>query len=417
VLEYKSLLAAVPTLGHMTGREGRALRRRSGAAAVAALGLALAAGFAWNFLRELAELSAVSPPVAVFLFGLALSGALVYAGARWFRARYTGAEARRVAGWCYAGAAAFALVVGFTAAVRLAEGRSLAEPALELLVAVGGGAFAGLLAGHQNVLARRQVDEAERARQSMAFLNRTLRHEVLNGIQLVSGHTHSLRGRLGDDAAVAIIEDTSRELTELLDDVGRVADVHAGSATLEPVDLVGVLAEEADRFRDAHPGATVETDLPDRAPVRANDAVDHVFRNLLDNAAEHGSTSPPSHAREDADEHAGDAPTVELTADVGPEVVTVAVADDGPGIPDEEKADLFDPTEGGTHGFGLHLVSTLVEGYGGEVTVGDSELGGAVFVVDLPRPETPAGGVFDGGAAIDARKAPTEEPPSLHQSI
>jgi signal transduction histidine kinase len=377
----------------MTTRDDRAEVRQRGALAVALLGAALVAGFAWNFLRELSSLSTVAAPAVTFLFGAALSGALVYAGVRWMRGAYTDVEARRAAVWCYGGAVAFTAVVAFTVAVRLAEGRTLAEPLLELLVAAGGGAVAGLVAGHQNVEVYRQVGQAERARDSMVFLNRTLRHEVANGVQLVEGYAGTLRDQVkGDDAdAVQTIRETSEELAELIDDVGRVADVHAGTADLESVDVVGVLQREADSLEGANPEATVETDLPDGAAVRASDAVAYVFRNLLANAAE----------------HAGEAPTVWVSVDVGAEVVSVEVADDGPGVPDGEKADLFDPEEGGTHGFGLHLVRTLVEGYGGEVRVGNGEPTGAVFAVDLPRPDTPRSGLFDGGSVTGATDLPT----------
>jgi signal transduction histidine kinase len=357
-----------------------------GAVAVAGFGLALAVGFLWNFLRKLDELSVVAPPVAVLVVGLAVSGAMVYAGGRWFGSMYTIAEARRVAAWSYVGATAALLLVAFTIGISLAEGRTPAEPRMELLFGAAGGALAGLVAGHQNVLAHRQVDRAERARDSMAFLNRTLRHEVLNGVQLVSGHAQNLRDHVGDDAehSVETIEDASEEVSELIDDVGRVADVHAGNADLVAVDIADVVADEVDRLRRAHPETTIRTDVPDSVEVRGNDAVAHVLRNLLSNAVEHNDGEP----------------TVWVTVDRGTEMVRVDIADDGPGIPDDARAGLFDPTASGTHGFGLHLVRTLVEGYGGEVSVGDNEPRGAVFAVELPRPNTPSEAVFDGGVAL-----------------
>ncbi len=65
----------------------------------------------------------------------------------------------------------------------------------------------------------------------------------------------------------------------------------------------------------------------------------------------------------------------------------VTIADNGPGIPDRNKAHIFEPffssKEGGT-GLGLVISRKIIEGYGGTITVSDSEAGGARFTVFLP---------------------------------
>jgi len=67
--------------------------------------------------------------------------------------------------------------------------------------------------------------------------------------------------------------------------------------------------------------------------------------------------------------------------------LVIEVADDGPGIPAEEQALVFDPfftrREGGV-GLGLAVVQQIVAAHGGEVRAGTSELGGALFVITLP---------------------------------
>ncbi|MEF8814471.1 MAG: PAS domain S-box protein [Halovenus sp.] len=71
--------------------------------------------------------------------------------------------------------------------------------------------------------------------------------------------------------------------------------------------------------------------------------------------------------------------------------VTVAVADNGPGIPEGATESIFGKGEKGLEsagtGMGLYLVRTLVERYGGEVTVADNDPRGAVFTVALPVAE------------------------------
>ncbi len=128
----------------------------------------------------------------------------------------------------------------------------------------------------------------------------------------------------------------------------------------------------------------VETDRvvqADRTRLR------QLLENLLRNSVEHGSTGPPSHAREDSVEHGADgsgngAVTVtvgDLDDDAG-----FYVADDGPGIPESEREAIFESGyskgDEGT-GFGLSIVRTIVDAHGWDIRVTESEAGGARFEI------------------------------------
>ena len=103
-----------------------------------------------------------------------------------------------------------------------------------------------------------------------------------------------------------------------------------------------------------------------------------VIQNLLDNAAKYG----------------GDADLVELAR--GPDHVQITVVDSGPGVPTEERENIFNRfargSEGGRRGagtgtgLGLALVAEHVQLHGGSVAVEDRRVGqpGARFVVTLP---------------------------------
>jgi signal transduction histidine kinase len=143
----------------------------------------------------------------------------------------------------------------------------------------------------------------------------------------------------------------------------------------ERVSLAPALRGEVEDAREAHPAAsvTIDGDLP-VVDVRANRLLESVFRNLLQNAVQH---------------HDGDAPTVTLTVEERADTVRVRVADDGPGVPDSQKEDIFGKGERGLDsegtGLGLHLVQTVVSRYGGSVWVEDGDPEGAVFVVELQK--------------------------------
>lgn len=89
-----------------------------------------------------------------------------------------------------------------------------------------------------------------------------------------------------------------------------------------------------------------------------------------------------------------DDPRVVVDIESGDDAVQVTVADNGPGVPDEQREEIFGKgTQGlessGT-GIGLYLVQTLVTGYGGQVWVENGaapDLSGAAFTVELPEAE------------------------------
>ncbi len=78
---------------------------------------------------------------------------------------------------------------------------------------------------------------------------------------------------------------------------------------------------------------------------------------------------------------------VELATRSEGEHVILTVEDSGPGVPEHLRAKVFDPfftTNPQGLGLGLSLVAEIVNRYGGDVTITDSELGGAAFRVRLP---------------------------------
>jgi signal transduction histidine kinase len=115
--------------------------------------------------------------------------------------------------------------------------------------------------------------------------------------------------------------------------------------------------------------------------ILADDLLKDVFTNLIGNAIKH---SPPERPL-----------TVDITVDKtvkqGRSYYRVCVEDDGPGIEDSQKTELFKRLPAGTartKGLGLYLVYTLVDSYGGQVRVEDRVPGdrsrGSRFIVLLP---------------------------------
>lgn len=99
-----------------------------------------------------------------------------------------------------------------------------------------------------------------------------------------------------------------------------------------------------------------------------------ILRNLIDNAYESAS--------------ADKCPEVEIQANGDEHELTIAVLDNGRGVPDEFKEKIFEPaytTKTRGHGLGLAVALKFVTAHGGRMWVRDRKEGGTRFEVILPR--------------------------------
>lgn len=144
---------------------------------------------------------------------------------------------------------------------------------------------------------------------------------------------------------------------------------------LSPVSLRSVLDTQIEEVQEMNERAAITTadSIPD-VEVLADDMLQSVFRNLLNNAIFHNDKELPE---------------VSVSATTTEETVTVDIADNGPGISDKHKDDIFEEGETGIDsegtGLGLHLVDTLINRYDGAVRVEDNEPEGSIFTVELQR--------------------------------
>ncbi|MFC3477907.1 PAS domain S-box protein [Halobacterium litoreum] len=233
----------------------------------------------------------------------------------------------------------------------------------------------------QDVTERERYEQRlESQRDDLEVLNQVVRHDIRNNLQLVTAYADMAADHVDDAgrAHVGKIQEGASQAVELTETARELAGVMmTEETTTHAVGLASVLEREVAELRDAYADAdvTVAGELPART-VLANELLDSVFRNLLKNAVQHNDT---------------DAPAVTVSAEPRDESVVVRVADNGPGVPDSRKEDVFGKGEKGLNsagtGVGLYLVRSLVETYGGRVWVEDNDPRGAVFAVELPTVE------------------------------
>jgi signal transduction histidine kinase len=236
---------------------------------------------------------------------------------------------------------------------------------------------------------RARLHASERGRQ--AFLS-TASHELRTPLASLQGTVELLeeelaRGAPDLDAArrrAATAHRQTERLTTLaadLLDLGRLDAV--APLAVEPVELgelAGTIAAESEAAAAAA-GVAVRVRAPAPAWVRADPrAVARLLRALLDNALRHGSPSLTT-----------------ITVGVAPEGDrgVVSVADDGPGLPEDDRERVFGrfergDTAGPGFGLGLPIARGLARRMGGDVRAEPAPRG-ARFVAWLPACPAPAG--------------------------
>jgi PAS domain S-box-containing protein len=217
----------------------------------------------------------------------------------------------------------------------------------------------------------RQITALKRRERHLGVLHRFLRHNLRNKMTVINGTASLLGDELADtdlDEHVTQIEGAADELLELSETANELSRTVIDAETDPgPVDLGDVLH----RVVSSYPDATI--DVPDtEQTVVADWRLDNVFEQLVENALEH--TGPET--------------TVEITVDSRPEFVAVSVIDDGPGVPETELTGIVNEEQQTqlTHGsgFGLWLVRSVLDEYGGNLAYEPAPGGGSVFTVELP---------------------------------
>ncbi|HYC73133.1 MAG TPA: hybrid sensor histidine kinase/response regulator [Opitutaceae bacterium] len=244
------------------------------------------------------------------------------------------------------------------------------------------------------LLSEQQRRLVEQLNQSNAAKNRLMgmvAHDLRNPLASIRGLADFLRdGSVGAITAeqrdlVDNIFSASQSMLDLINELLDAAVVEAGELRVEiqPAPLAELLdkAVALNNINAARKGTRIAADLAGCPPSVPMDPkkIRQVVDNLLSNAVKF---SPPDS-------------TVRLRVDAEPGRCTVAVRDQGPGVPEDERGKLFQdfgrtsvrPTAGEQSiGLGLAICRKIVEAHGGSIAAENQPGGGCIFKFSLPLP-------------------------------
>jgi PAS domain S-box-containing protein len=200
------------------------------------------------------------------------------------------------------------------------------------------------------------LSDQRRYERHIQVIHRLLRHDLRTDLQVIMGTATEVADRTADDEIAALAEtivDRADRLASVGEEAKTVERLLLDEHDPEPIDVARLCRGVAGSLTHTYPDTTIQVSTPDTQSAVAVPRLRDAIGAALDNAASHG----------------GD--TVELAVRRCGDRVAIEVVDDGPGIPENVRAPVFedDAITSLQHGrgIGLWLVRWVTEISGGHL--------------------------------------------------
>jgi signal transduction histidine kinase len=208
-------------------------------------------------------------------------------------------------------------------------------------------------------------------------------HNMRSPLQVLLTRLELLREKVPDDRVNDVDEaidgttDLGRLTTSLLD----ISRLEAGQMPVQRsvIDLSALAQSIVSSFRVLQPTRDIAVESRGEATCNCDpELVRRVIENLVSNALKHTEIEG----------------RVRVIISVSRSVASIAVQDEGPGVPRENRGRIFEPysalglrsvTGSESSGLGLTFCRLAVEAQGGTIRIADGTPRGAVFIVELPQ--------------------------------
>lgn len=224
-----------------------------------------------------------------------------------------------------------------------------------------GNKIEGRVWSFRDVTERKQMDKKlVQLNEVLRLLNKNLRHDILNDLTVVGNSIEVYKDNKDEellDNAVRHIEKS----TELVRRMKQLESLVSSGGNLKSYSLRNVMEEVKEEYG-------IEFNVEGDCTVLADEALSSVIDNVVENAVSHGK-----------------ADKINVSIGDRKDFCEMRIADNGAGIPQEIKEQIFDEgvSSGEGTGLGLYIAKKTIERWDGTIHVEDNEPYGAVFVIRL----------------------------------
>ncbi|MGM0605952.1 MAG: PAS domain-containing sensor histidine kinase [Halobacteriota archaeon] len=219
----------------------------------------------------------------------------------------------------------------------------------------------------------------QRERQLQVF-DRILRHNLRNDMSVVLGHAENIEAASDGELAnyAALIRRKGESLLEMADKERAIVRLITDHPHPRPIDVTAAVRTAVSDATKQWPTASISVTAPDQVCVAAIADLDGAIAEVLENAIVHCDRTL----------------TIEVVVETTDESAIVRIADNGPGIPDQDRSVLrshsdIDSLYHGS-GIGLWYVSWVLTLSAGRLSFEANEPRGSVVVLELDRTATPS---------------------------
>ncbi len=223
------------------------------------------------------------------------------------------------------------------------------------------------------------ITERKETENRKELLNQLLRHDLRNKIQTNQGYLQLLKEEDLNPEINQTIETVINSIKQSLDLINKVSTLtKLEKETMKKIELCKLIEDIKTELKSKLSDKNIELKIEvpeEKCQIIGGPLLKDAVSNIVENTIQHSN-----------------AKKIKMTQKTEKNKIICIIEDDGKGISNEHKENIFDRGykmgENAGSGLGMYLVKRIAEAYGGDVEVRDSELGGARFDVYLEKADT-----------------------------